>query len=85
MLYDIGKEDYMASRNVPLTASEREQTVILYPKLVITGRVTDAETGRPVPKFRVVKGWQSGWQDRIALVREHGRGRRGRSVHGPVR
>ena len=55
----------MASATLRLTASEREQTVILYPKLVITGRVTDAETGRPVPKFRVVKGWQSEWQDRI--------------------
>ena len=42
-----------------MTASDREQTVILYPKLVITGRVTDAETGRPVPKFRVVQGRQS--------------------------
>jgi beta-lactamase regulating signal transducer with metallopeptidase domain/protocatechuate 3,4-dioxygenase beta subunit len=66
VLYDLLKEDYMPTRLTPLTASEREQTVILYPKLVITGRVTDAETGRPVPKYRVVKGWQSGWQDRIA-------------------
>ena len=24
--------------------------------------MTDAESGRPVPKFRVVKGWQSEWQ-----------------------
>ena len=56
VLYDIGQDGYMASRDVPLTASDREQTVILYPKLVITGRVTDAETGRPVPRFRVVQG-----------------------------
>ncbi len=56
VLYDIGQDGYMASRGVPLTASDREQTVILYPKLVISGRVTDAVTGRPVPKFRVVQG-----------------------------
>ncbi len=56
VLYDIGKDGYMASRDVPLTASDREQTVILYPKLVISGRVTDAVTGHPVPKFRVVQG-----------------------------
>ena len=84
VLYDILQEDYMCGRLVPLTASEREQTVILYPELVITGRVTDAETGRPVPKFRVVKGWQSGWQDRIAWFENMARGRRGRSVHSLV-
>jgi len=62
VLYEIGKPDYMWHRSIPLTASKREQTVILYPELVISGRVTDAQTGRPVPKFRVVKGWQAGWQ-----------------------
>jgi protocatechuate 3,4-dioxygenase beta subunit len=66
VLYDLIKQDYMPGRSTPLTASEREQTVILYPELVITGRVTDAETGQPVPKVRVVKGWRSGWPDRIA-------------------
>ena len=66
MLYDLLKQDYMPRRNTTLTASEREQTVILYPELKITGRVTDAKTGQPVPKFRVVKGWQANWQDRIA-------------------
>jgi hypothetical protein len=45
-----------------LTASQREQTVTLHPKLVIRGRVTDAETGRPVPKFRAVRGWK--WRSR---------------------
>jgi beta-lactamase regulating signal transducer with metallopeptidase domain/protocatechuate 3,4-dioxygenase beta subunit len=65
VLYDLLHEDYMRGRLVSLTASEREQTVILYPELLVTGRVTDAETGRPMPRFRVVKGWQSGWQDRI--------------------
>ncbi len=56
VLYGFGKEGYMSSRHVPLTASEREQTIVLYPKLVITGRVTDAGTHRPVPAFRVVQG-----------------------------
>jgi len=66
VLYDLLKQDYMRGRLVPLTASEREQTVILYPELKVSGHVTDAQTGQPVTKFRVVKGWQSGWQDRIA-------------------
>ncbi len=46
----------MSSRQVPLTASDREQVIALHPELVITGRVTDAETGRPVPGFRLVRG-----------------------------
>jgi beta-lactamase regulating signal transducer with metallopeptidase domain/protocatechuate 3,4-dioxygenase beta subunit len=66
VLYDVLKQDFMSGRNTTLTASEREQTVILYPELKISGSVTDATTGRPVPKFRVIKGWQSSWQDHIA-------------------
>jgi len=65
VLYDIRKSEYMSSRRGALTASEHEQTVILYPKLVISGRVTDAETGRPLPAFRVVQGQRFEKQDRI--------------------
>jgi beta-lactamase regulating signal transducer with metallopeptidase domain/peroxiredoxin len=65
VLYALIKQDYMPRRSTKLTASEREQTVIVYPELKITGRVNDAKTGEPVPKFRVVKGWRSNWQDRI--------------------
>jgi beta-lactamase regulating signal transducer with metallopeptidase domain/protocatechuate 3,4-dioxygenase beta subunit/peroxiredoxin len=72
VLYDWLKQGYMPGRRTALTASEREQTVILYPELKITGRVTDATTGQPVPKFRVVKGWQSDTQDRIAWFENMG-------------
>ena len=72
VLYNIRKEDYMGMET-ELTASEREQTVTLHPKLVVSGRVTDAETGRPVPKFRAVRGWKrsSGrdinWSDNLSI------------------
>ena len=56
VLYDIFKGDYMRRRLIPLPATGREQTVILYPELVITGRVTDAATGRLLPKFRLIRG-----------------------------
>ena len=65
VLYDIGKSEYMSIRHVALTASEREQTVILHPKLVISGRVTDAETGRLLPAFHVVQGQRFEKQARI--------------------
>ncbi len=56
VLFDVLQKGYMASRGVPLTASDREQTVVLHPKLVLNGKVTDAATGRPLPSFRVVQG-----------------------------
>ena len=71
--YNIGNDKTMWVQS-ELTASEREQTVILYPKLVISGRVTDAETGRPVPTFRAIKGWRSrrprvdiDWSENLAM------------------
>jgi beta-lactamase regulating signal transducer with metallopeptidase domain/peroxiredoxin/protocatechuate 3,4-dioxygenase beta subunit len=56
VLYATGKLGYMSSRHVPLIATDREQVVTLYPELVITGRVSDAETGRPLPRFRLIRG-----------------------------
>ena len=60
MEYSIGRADYMWV-NPTLTASEREHTVVLYPELVISGRVTDAETGHLLPQCRLVPGrWSKG-------------------------
>jgi beta-lactamase regulating signal transducer with metallopeptidase domain/thiol-disulfide isomerase/thioredoxin len=56
VLYDIGKTGFMSCRAFPLIASEREQVVTLRPKLMITGRVTDAATGRPLPKCLIIEG-----------------------------
>ena len=56
VLYDTGKFGYMSSRHVPLTATGREQVITIYPELVITGRVTDAHTGQPLPRFRLIRG-----------------------------
>jgi peroxiredoxin len=76
--YTISKEDYMRTE-AELAASEREQTVTLHPKLVISGRVTDTETGRPVPKFRAVRGWKwrsrddIDWSENLAIEATGGR------------
>src|SRR5262249_24055543 len=64
-LFSAGKSGYMSSRKFPLTASDREQVVALQPELVITGRVTDAETGRPLPKFRLIRGTKHADQKEI--------------------
>ncbi len=41
-----------------MTAGDTEHRVTIDPTLVISGRVTDAETGRPVPAFRLVRGFE---------------------------
>jgi beta-lactamase regulating signal transducer with metallopeptidase domain/peroxiredoxin len=56
VLYDVGKPGFMARRKLPLAASEREQVVTLHPKLMITGRVSDAKTGRPLPECLIIEG-----------------------------
>jgi hypothetical protein len=58
VLYGIWKSGYMTGLAVPLTATGREQVVTLYPELIISGRVTHTETGRPLPNCRLFQGWR---------------------------
>jgi beta-lactamase regulating signal transducer with metallopeptidase domain/protocatechuate 3,4-dioxygenase beta subunit len=57
VLFDIWKVGYMRRRHLPLKASNTEQVVTLDPELVISGSVTDAVTGKPVPRFHVIQGF----------------------------
>ncbi len=57
MLVHIFKDGYLRMEPVSLTASDREQVVTLGPALVISGSVTDAVTGKPVPRFHVIQGF----------------------------
>jgi hypothetical protein len=72
VMYDMGQEGYMASRQVPLTASDREHVITLHPKFLITGRVTDAETGRPVLTVRVVRGRRYEERDPVHWLQNEG-------------
>jgi protocatechuate 3,4-dioxygenase beta subunit/thiol-disulfide isomerase/thioredoxin len=56
VLFAIFKDGYMRKERLPLTASEEEHVVTLDPELVISGKVTDATSGQPVPRFRVIQG-----------------------------
>ncbi len=79
MLGDFFKPGYMSSRQVALTASDREHVVTLYPELVISGRVTDAATGKPMPSFRLTRGRkyesakETHWDENEAVVLAGGR------------
>jgi hypothetical protein len=56
MLVHIFKDGYLRKEPVSLTASDQERVVTLDPELVISGSVTDAVTGKPVPRFHVIQG-----------------------------
>ena len=56
VLYDIFKPGYVAHAGVTLSPTDAEQVITLDPELIISGRVRDAATGRPLPRFRVVRG-----------------------------
>ena len=57
MLVHIFKDGYWRMDPVSLAASDQEQIVTLDPGLVISGSVTDAATGKLVPRFRVIQGF----------------------------
>ena len=54
--FQAGKDGYLAAEKLSLTASDEEHVFVLRPELKVVGRVTDAETGRPIPKFSVFRG-----------------------------
>jgi RNA polymerase sigma factor (sigma-70 family) len=56
MLIYIVKDGYLSKEPVSLTAADQEHVVTLDPGLVISGSVTDAVTGKPVPRFHVIQG-----------------------------
>jgi beta-lactamase regulating signal transducer with metallopeptidase domain/thiol-disulfide isomerase/thioredoxin/protocatechuate 3,4-dioxygenase beta subunit len=56
LLFDIWKDGYMRRRLIPLKASNTEHVVTLDPELVISGSVTDAVSGKPLPRFQVIHG-----------------------------
>ncbi|MEN6497446.1 MAG: carboxypeptidase regulatory-like domain-containing protein, partial [Thermoguttaceae bacterium] len=57
---DILKRGYMNFRRLPLVSQDSEHVVTLSPPLAVSGRVLDAETKRPIPSFRLIRGYQSG-------------------------
>ena len=56
VVYDVFKPGFMSRRGVTLAPTNAEQVITLDPELIISGRVSDAATGRPLPRFRVVRG-----------------------------
>jgi beta-lactamase regulating signal transducer with metallopeptidase domain/peroxiredoxin/5-hydroxyisourate hydrolase-like protein (transthyretin family) len=69
VLFDIFKTGFMRERLHPFTASDEDHVVVLHPELSVSGRVTDAATGKPVPRFRVIQGTTFEGRDEVAWMR----------------
>ena len=72
MLCYVYCKGYMSCRNRSLVATDDEQTIVLHPALVISGQITDAATGKPVPEFGVLPGHESNTLRPRSLSWDHG-------------
>jgi RNA polymerase sigma factor (sigma-70 family) len=57
----FGHEGYRYSRTNKITADGKEHVIVLHPVGTVTGSVTDAETGAPVPSFKYTLGHSQPW------------------------
>jgi uncharacterized GH25 family protein len=55
--FQVAASGYTRSRDVTVRPDGEEHLVTLTPALTISGTVTDATSGRPVPRFRIITGW----------------------------
>ena len=68
ILFSAFKVGYMSSRRVEMTAAGSDSVVTLNPVLLISGRVKDAETGKPLPTFRLIRGLAFSNNPRVAWM-----------------
>ena len=57
--FDITVTGFIGRNGVRVPADDQEHDIVLNPALVLQGTVTDAETGEPIPRFRLALGWTS--------------------------
>ncbi len=58
ILCDIMKSGYMSARRTPIAPKDGKKRVVLHPVLEVTGKVTDAKTGKPIEEFELRNGYQ---------------------------
>lgn len=64
ILCDIMKTGYMAARRTPIAPKDGKKKVILHPVLQVTGKVTDAKTGKAIEEFELRNGFLFSNSDR---------------------
>jgi uncharacterized GH25 family protein/thiol-disulfide isomerase/thioredoxin len=56
VIFDMFNDNSMSIRNKSMTAQNEEYVFTASPSLQISGKITDAETGQPIPAFKVYLG-----------------------------
>jgi RNA polymerase sigma factor (sigma-70 family) len=60
--FDVFARGYMRKSEIKVRPDGEEHLVMLSPAVTISGNVTDAETGEPIPGFKLIIGWpQTNW------------------------
>ena len=67
--FDIYKRNYMRARDQAIKPRDKEYVITLPPALQISGRVIDAKTKKPIPKFKVIEGIRFRTTDRTFFNR----------------
>jgi hypothetical protein len=57
LTFDFSGAGYLRANDVKITPDGQEHVITLPPALTISGTVRDAQTGEPIPKFRIITGW----------------------------
>ena len=57
--FDISVPGFMVKNGVRVPADGQKHDIVLKPALMLQGTVTDADSGEPIPSFRLVLGWPS--------------------------
>ena len=60
----VGKQGYITIRDYVLVPSEDEFTIPMKRALTLTGTVTDAQTGKPIPNFEIATVYSTGGRTR---------------------
>jgi RNA polymerase sigma factor (sigma-70 family) len=55
--FAISAGGYMRTNEFTVRPDGEEHVVVLLPAVMISGRVTDVGTGKPIPRFRIISGW----------------------------
>jgi hypothetical protein len=60
--FDVAARGYMRKNEIKVRPDGEEHLVTLSPAVTISGNVADAETGEPIPRFKLIVGWpQTNW------------------------
>ncbi len=57
LTFDVTADGYLRKDSVEVPANGMEHVITLQPGLTISGTVSDATTGQPIPRFRIITGW----------------------------